>query len=151
MMADIVDRITRSRMMSQIRGKNTKPELLIRHHLFRLKFRFRLHDKKYPGTPDLILRKYSAAIFIHGCFWHGHDCRYFTMPKTNRSFWEKKLRTNMANDVKSAELLLSSGWRVCWIWECSTRGKSESELAMIADRVAKWIRSDHEFLEIREG
>ena len=93
-MADVVDRKTRSRMMSGIRGKNTRPELLIRKGLHARGFRFRLHDKRLPGKPDLVLPKYSAVIFVHGCFWHGHDCHLFKWPQSRREFWRKKITRN---------------------------------------------------------
>ena len=141
-MADIVDRKTRSRMMSGIKGKNTKPELLIRKALFARGFRYRLHDKKLPGKPDLVLPKYKAVISIHGCFWHGHNCHLFKWPKSNQEFWENKLNSNIKNDKKNSTLLLDIGWRVMTIWECATKGKERIELEEIVSRIESWLVSD---------
>ena len=117
-MVDIVDSATRSRMMSNIKGRNTKPELLIRSLLHAQGFRFRIHRKDLPGKPDIVLPKYKAIIFIHGCFWHGHqNCRLFKLPGSRTEFWEAKISKNQDNDLKTKELLLNSGWRICTIWE----------------------------------
>jgi DNA mismatch endonuclease, patch repair protein len=110
-MVDIVDRATRSRMMSGIKGKNTKPELIVRSYLHRCGLRFRLHDRRLPGKPDLVLRRHRAVVHVHGCFWHQHeDCQFAYMPKSNRQFWKDKLKG-------------SEGWRVFTIWECEAADK----------------------------
>ncbi len=121
-MTDVVDKKTRSRMMSGIRGKNTKPEITIRSLLHRSGFRFRLHNSKLPGKPDIILKRYNAIIFVHGCFWHKHDCRLFKWPKTRPEFWKEKILRNVENDKKALSEIQNQEWRVCIIWECSIKG-----------------------------
>lgn len=120
--SDIVDRATRSRMMSGIRGLNTKPEIVVRKALFAAGFRFRLHRKDLPGCPDIVLSGCRVAIFVHGCFWHAHrGCRYAKTPISRREFWETKLAANVARDIRAIDALLSAGWRVLVVWECATR------------------------------
>lgn len=119
-MADVVDRETRSRMMSGIRGRNTKPELVVRKYLHAAGMRFRLHDRSLPGAPDLVLPKYKTAVQVRGCFWHQHPgCKHAYMPKTNTAFWSEKLRGNMERDARNDAALKSLGWRVLVVWECS--------------------------------
>ncbi len=118
-MTDIVDKATRSRMMAGIRGTNTKPERIVRSWLHRQGLRFRLHKFGLPGRPDIILSKYRAAIFVHGCFWHRHPgCRYATTPASNAAFWQEKFRKSVARDRKKTAELRRLGWRVLTIWEC---------------------------------
>ncbi len=124
---DIVDSITRSRMMAGIGSKNTKPELTVRHFLHGMGFRYRLHHKGLPGSPDLVLPKYELAIFVHGCFWHRHqNCKYSTTPATNPTKWSKKFAANMARDQKNLNDLIASGWRVIILWECGLSGSDLS-------------------------
>ncbi len=121
-MTDIVDQQTRSRMMSGIRGKNTKPELALRRALHARGFRFRLHSGKVHGRPDLFLPKHRAAVFVHGCFWHRHEgCRYATVPATRPEFWRTKFDANVARDNAVRTRLLEDGWRVATVWECALR------------------------------
>lgn len=120
-MADVVDRATRSRMMSGIRGKNTKPEILVRKTLQAQGYRFRLHDKTLPGKPDIVLKKHKTVVFVHGCFWHGHDCKYFKWPKTRPEFWRKKILGNKQRDAKHQNELRDLGWNVKVIWECEVK------------------------------
>lgn len=127
-MADIVDKATRSRMMAGIRGKDTKPEKLVRSALHRAGFRFRLHVADLPGKPDIVLPKYRTAIFVHGCFWHGHKCRNFKWPKTRKAFWKAKIEGNVARDRKAIGELRRSGWNVKVIWECRVGGVSPYHL-----------------------
>lgn len=141
-MPDIVDAETRSRMMSGIRGKDTKPELLIRKGLHARGFRFRLHAKNVPGKPDLIFPRYRATIFVHGCFWHRHDCHLFKMPSTGTEFWRTKLDRNRARDTEVRCALLNAGWRVLVIWECALKGKIRLDLNEALDRAGAWIRSN---------
>jgi len=118
-MVDIVDRATRSRMMAGIRGTNTVPELAVRRFLHRSGFRFRLHGRQLPGRPDVVLPKYRAAVFVHGCFWHRHPgCRFATTPATRRAFWQGKFRENVERDRRQQRALRSAGWRVFVVWEC---------------------------------
>lgn len=120
-MPDIVDKATRSRMMSGIRGKDTKPELEVRRFLHRLGFRYRLHDKRLPGRPDVVLPKYRTVVFVHGCFWHQHPgCRLATKPDTNGEFWRDKLRSNTVRDARNQSKLVELGWRTITVWECQT-------------------------------
>lgn len=118
-MVDVVDKATRSRMMSGIKGKNTGPEMMVRRYLHRRGFRYRLHVKGLPGTPDLVLPRYRAIIFVHGCFWHQHQgCIYATTPKTRKEFWLEKLAANRCRDLANETRLGALGWRVFTIWEC---------------------------------
>lgn len=139
-MADIVSPEIRSRLMSRIRGKNTKPELIVRRGLFARGFRFRLHDHRLPGRPDLILPKYRTAVFINGCFWHGHSCHLFRKPSTNSEFWEIKIQRNRENDANNIALLAATGWRVVTIWECAIRGKSEDAVSEVLDSLSTRLR-----------
>lgn len=119
---DVVDKATRSRMMSGIRSKDTKPELAVRRFLHRRGFRYTLHDEKLPGRPDLALPKYRTAIFVHGCFWHRHPgCRYTTTPRSNEQNWQTKFEANVSRDAKNLEALRAAGWTVIIIWECGLR------------------------------
>lgn len=120
-MADVVDKATRSRMMSNIKGKDTKPEMAVRRFLHQQGFRYRLHRKDLPGKPDLVLPKYQAVIFVHGCFWHGHDCRYFRLPKSRTEFWDRKISGNKARDARNLSTLEEAGWKVITIHECEIR------------------------------
>jgi DNA mismatch endonuclease (patch repair protein) len=139
-MVDVVDRATRSRMMSGIRGANTKPEMLVRSLLHRAGFRFRLHAKGLPGKPDIVLPRYRAVIFVHGCFWHGHDCPLFKWPNTRADFWREKIGRNRANDRKYLEALLASGFGVAVVWECALKGKGKIEEELLTQGLASWLR-----------
>ena len=147
-MADIVDTVTRSRMMSGIRGCNTKPEILVRSLLHRHGFRFRRHVRGLPGKPDIVLPRYHAAIFVHGCFWHGHDCPLFRMPGTREDFWRDKISCNRINDQKATKALLTAGWRVGVVWECAIRG-AEKDIESVACRLGEWLRSEEKEVEVR--
>lgn len=147
-MADLVDAATRSRMMSGIRGQNTKPEILVRSLLHRDGFRFRLHVCGLPGKPDIVLPRYHAAVFVHGCFWHGHNCSLFKWPRTRPEFWKEKIARNQANDLKARDALVSSSWRVGIVWECALRGAGK-DLEDVAARLGKWLRSDQPTIEVR--
>ncbi|MGC1274051.1 MAG: very short patch repair endonuclease [Planctomycetaceae bacterium] len=140
-MADIVSTETRSRMMAGIRATNTKPEIAVRKALFARGFRYRIHAREISGNPDLLLPKYCAAVFVHGCFWHGHDCALFKWPKTNVGFWEAKIRRNQLVDQRVAQDLRQLGWRNLTIWECSLKGPGRIELDKVVERADRWIRS----------
>jgi DNA mismatch endonuclease, patch repair protein len=121
-MADVHNKQTRSYNMSRIRSKDTKPELLVRKTLHAQGFRYTLHDKKLPGKPDIVLPKYKTVIFIHGCFWHGHDnCKYFKVPKTRTEWWINKIDRNKMNDEKAMKFLKKEGWKIITIWECGLK------------------------------
>lgn len=136
-MVDVVDRETRSKMMANIRGRDTKPEVLVRRMLHGAGYRFRLHDRLMPGRPDIVLPKYRVAIFVHGCFWHRHEgCRLSTTPATRPEFWRDKFASNVERDARNMESLVSSGWRVATIWECSLKEKGSAEWAKT---LIEWI------------
>ncbi len=147
-MVDVVDKATRSRMMSGIRGKNTKPEILIRSLLHRQGFRFRLNVGNLPGKPDIVLPRFHAAIFVNGCFWHGHDCKLFKSPKTRPDFWREKIEGNRANDNKVIQALLKDGWRVGVVWECSIRGKGKN-IERVINELGEWLRNNQTFIAIK--
>jgi len=136
-------------MMAGIRGRDTRPEKLIRSGLHLMGFRFRLHPAGLPGKPDLVLPRYRAAIFIHGCFWHGHDCPLFRMPGNNRGFWEAKIAANRERDEEVSALLRELGWRQLTIWECAIRGAGQLGLEEVLRRSAAWIRSRRREASIR--
>ena len=119
---DKISKEVRSRNMSRVRSRDTKPEVKIRSLLHRLGFRFRLCDKSLPGKPDIVLKKYKTVIFVNGCFWHHHEnCPKSKLPETNKEFWEKKIRSNVERDGKNKQELAEQGWRVLVIWECEVK------------------------------
>lgn len=125
---DVHEPAVRSYNMSQIKGKNTKPEMLVRKFLFSKGFRFRLHVKNLPGKPDIVLPKYKTVIFVHGCFWHGHEgCKYFVVPKTRTDWWLNKINKNRDNDQKAFTLLKEEKWKVITIWECELKSSTIDE------------------------
>lgn len=140
-MADTVDRETRSRMMRGIRGTNTRPELFVRRLLHAAGFRFRIHDRKLPGKPDIVLKRHRAVVLVHGCFWHGHACPLFRLPGTRRSFWKAKIARNRANDTRATGALRNGSWRVAVVWECALKGKGRLEPERLAGRLAQWLES----------
>jgi DNA mismatch endonuclease (patch repair protein) len=124
-MTDVHSKQTRSYNMSRIKSRNTKPELRVRRLLHGCGFRFRLHVKGFPGTPDIMLPKFKTVIFVHGCFWHGHDlCRYFKIPGTNSEWWKSKIDRNKKNDLKSVQELTDFGWNAIVIWECDIKSNN---------------------------
>lgn len=121
----------RSRCMAAIKDKDTKPEILVRKFLFSKGLRYRLNNRKLPGSPDIVLKKYKTVIFVDGCFWHGHEgCKYFRLPKSNTSFWETKITRNIERDKETTQALTALGWKVIRIWECELRNKSNREAAL---------------------
>jgi DNA mismatch endonuclease (patch repair protein) len=149
-MADVVSPEIRSRMMSGIRGKNTKPEIHLRSLLHRRGFRFRLHAKDLPGRPDIVLPRYRSAIFVNGCFWHGHDCRYFKWPRTRERFWREKIEANRERDRKKAAALRLLSWRVCVVWECAL--KSQDGFPASFDTLVEWLQDmESSSFELRGG
>ncbi len=142
-----MDKITpeqRHYTMSRIRGKDTKPEILVRQYLFSEGFRFRKNDKRYPGHPDIVLPKYHTIVFVNGCFWHGHEgCKYYTVPKSNTEFWISKVKRNQERDRKDREELEKKGWNVVTIWECQLEKKSREEtLKELALKIKRFLKED---------
>jgi DNA mismatch endonuclease, patch repair protein len=148
-MADVVTSAVRSRMMAGIRGKNTRPEILIRHELFLRGYRYRLHVSNLPGKPDLVFPKHRAVIFVHGCFWHRHSCALFKWPSTNVSFWRTKILRNCSIDRRSSRLLKMADWRVLTIWECALKGANRGEIDKVVETTTSWLHSRSRFSEIR--
>ena len=145
-MTDRIDKATRSRTMAAIRSRDTKPEKWVRSALHRQGFSFRLHNKKLPGTPDLVMRKYHAVIFINGCFWHQHQgCRAGHLPKTRHDFWEKKFARNVARDQKVLYQLKVLGWRAAIVWECGLKRKIRGATLK---HLAAWLHSGAEYFEM---
>jgi DNA mismatch endonuclease (patch repair protein) len=140
-MADVHSKKVRSYNMSQIRAKNTKPEVLVRKFLHANGFRFRLHVKNLPGKPDIVLLKYRTIIFVQGCFWHGHEgCRYFVVPKTRTEWWKAKIDYNSLNDFKNINALEEQLWNVIVIWECDLKkGKREKTLSALQSKLSKQL------------
>lgn len=138
-MADTVDQETRSRMMSGIRSRNTRPERILRAGLHARGLRFRLVPRSLPGRPDIVLTRHRTVVFVHGCFWHRHRCSLFRWPGTNRKFWRDKLEGNARRDQRKVEQLLSDGWSVAVVWECSLRGATAGQLSRTLDRMHAWI------------
>lgn len=148
-MADIVTPEVRSRMMASIRGKDTKPEIVIRKALYGQGFRYRLHDSRLPGKPDMVFGKRKAVIFVHGCFWHGHDCHLFHWPSSRPDWWRAKIEGNRHRDEMIVQKLVTAGWRVLTLWECALRGKLCYPSEMLAGMVALWLDSGDSNMEIR--
>lgn len=137
-MTDIVDSLTRSEMMSRIRSRDTMPEMIVRRIAHRLGFRFRLHCKRLPGSPDIVFPRHRAVIMVHGCFWHRHPgCKYASSPKTRVQFWEDKFKGNVIRDRRNETALHDLGWRVMVIWECET-----TDVAVVARRIAGFLRPE---------
>ena len=141
-MADRLSPEVRSRLMSRIRSKDTGPERAVRSLLHSLGFRFRLHRKDLPGTPDIVLPGRAAVVFVHGCFWHGHACRYFRWPASRPEFWRTKIGRNQFNDAAALDALQQMGWRVAVVWECAMRGKSVQDVNDLGAAVGAWLASD---------
>ncbi|WP_018183110.1 very short patch repair endonuclease [Kaistia granuli] len=149
-MPDVVGPITRSRMMAGIRSKNTDPEMQLRRALHARGLRFRLHSSNVPGKPDMVFPKFRAAVFVHGCFWHGHDCPLFKMPGTRQEFWSAKIERNRARDRVVQQQLKDAGWRSMTVWECAIRGPARLGIDATVDRVACWLpQHDSTTAEVR--
>ena len=134
--------------MSRVRGKDTKPELLIRKGMHAAGLRYRLHDRRLPGTPDLVFPGSRSVIFVHGCFWHGHDCPLFRLPATRTEFWATKIAANQARDIRAVADLRAMGWRVLTIWECAVRGPARRPPLGVTNEAVEFIRGSAEELEI---
>lgn len=148
-MADIVTPETRSRMMSGIRGKNTRPELMLRRALHALGFRYRLHDRALPGRPDMVFPRRHAVLFAHGCFWHGHDCHLYRLPATRPEFWRAKIAGNQQRDRVVEAALRDAGWRQGVVWECAIRGRTSLPAGEVITRCRQWLETAEPRLELR--
>ncbi|MDO9562863.1 MAG: DNA mismatch endonuclease Vsr [Bradyrhizobium sp.] len=145
-MIDVVDRITRSRMMAGIRGKDTKPEMALRRALHNLGLRYRLHVARLPGRPDIVLPRHNAIVEVHGCFWHRHEhCAFSTKPASNMPFWRAKFGDTINRDKRNVDALRKLGWRVAIVWECAVK---EQGADAVADKIAAWLRTRSAFKEI---
>ena len=138
-MADVVDSRTRSRMMSGIRGRDTKPEMVIRRGLHARGYRYRLHSSRLPGKPDLVFPSRRAVVFVHGCFWHGHGCALFKWPTTRHQWWRSKIEATQERDRAVARQLSSDGWRQLRVWECALKGKRRLGAQQVLERAAAWL------------
>ncbi|WP_274517845.1 very short patch repair endonuclease [Pseudomonas sp. GM24] len=138
-----MSKATRSRMMSGIKGKNTKPELMLRRYLHSKGFRFRIHEDKLPGRPDVVLKKYGVVVLVHGCFWHRHkNCFYATEPNSRKDFWSSKFSKNTARDESQVLQLLELGWRVLVVWECGSKNALDD-----IGQIDVFIKGDFKYME----
>lgn len=147
-LADVHDSAGRSRNMAAIRGRDTKPELVLRRGLHALGLRYRLHSRNLPGRPDLVFPKFGAVLFVNGCFWHGHGCELFRWPKTREMFWRDKIEANIVRDHGALTALRKAGWRTGVVWECAIKGKGRHEPAKVTAAVADWLLSDESNLDL---
>lgn len=137
---DVHSPARRSYNMSRIRGRDTKPEMVIRRGLHARGFRFRLQARDLPGRPDLVLPRHRAVVFVHGCFWHGHSCHLFQKPATRREFWDAKIARNKARDAEACEALAAHGWRMITVWECALRGRHRMPESVVIDRCEEFLK-----------
>ncbi len=135
--------------MAGIRGRDTKPEIMLRKGLHAAGFRYRLHVRTLPGRPDMVFPKHSAVLFAHGCFWHGHDCHLFRWPSTRQDWWREKIIRNRAADARNEAALAAAGWRLGIVWECALKGRFRLPFPAVLDSCIHWLRSDEPRLEIR--
>ncbi|PVV83507.1 very short patch repair endonuclease [Dehalogenimonas alkenigignens] len=147
-MPDIVTAEKRSLMMSGIHNRDTQPELWIRKAIFSRGFRYRLHSRSIPGKPDIVLPKYKAVIFAHGCFWHGHKCLLFRWPSSHIDFWKEKIERNRKRDLEILHKLKLTGWRVLVVWECATKGPGRWAENQLLDKITEWIIQGNQYTEI---
>lgn len=130
-MADVMTPEQRHRCMAAVKGKDTRPEIIVRRYLFSKGLRYRVNNRKLPGSPDIVLKKYKTAVFVDGCFWHGHEgCVFFKMPKSNQDYWERKISHNRARDISNTFVLQKMGWRVIRVWECDVVSSSKRSAAL---------------------
>lgn len=148
-LVDTVGQATRSRIMASIRGKDTRPEMLVRRGLHARGFRYRLHAKKLPGRPDLVFPRLQAVIMVHGCFWHGHECHLFKWPESRADYWKGKITGNRQRDARNLAQLREGGWRVLVIWECAFTGRYRHPADTVLDAAATWLKSDSPYREMR--
>lgn len=148
-MVDVVSSEIRSKMMAGIRNKDTQPELILRKGLHALGFRFKLHEAKLKGKPDLTFPKYKAVIFVNGCFWHKHDCYLFKWPTSRKTFWKEKIEGNKKRDDANIKFLKEEGWRILIVWECALKGKKKLPVKEVIQCAASWLRSESDYIEIK--
>lgn len=148
-MGDVHDQETRSRNMAAVRSRDTKPEMMVRKALHASGLRYRLNARDLPGKPDIVLPRHRAVVFVHGCFWHRHECELFRWPESRTEFWRDKLNANAARDITAAEALDHAGWRRVVIWECALRGKKKRDFQDTMQRLIAWIKSDEQAIIIR--
>ncbi|NKJ97115.1 DNA mismatch endonuclease Vsr [Rhizobium leguminosarum bv. viciae] len=147
-MTDNLSPQARARTMAAVRSRDTRPEIMVRSHLHRAGFRFRLCEGGLPGSPDLVFPKFRAVIFINGCFWHGHDCPRFSLPRSRVEFWAEKINTNKQRDLRNYEALQQAGWRVSVVWECALRGKERLGIDAVTAACGGWLKGSDRFLVI---
>lgn len=141
--------LTRSEMMQAVHSEDTKPEIIVRKALFQAGFRYRLHRRDLPGTPDIFVQKYGVAIFVNGCFWHQHGCKFTTRPKSNADFWNNKFNNNIVRDIKTQHKLSLMGIRSATVWECSLKVANQNmSVEMVLESLVNFIRSDEETIEL---
>jgi DNA mismatch endonuclease (patch repair protein) len=140
-MSDVHSEVVRSRNMAAIRATNTKPELMLRRAVFARGLRYRIHHSRLPGRPDLVFSQFRAVVFVHGCFFHGHECATFRWPETRREFWHTKIQGNRARDYATSAKLRAAGWRVLTVWECALRGRTRLPLDEVAESVDLWLHT----------
>ncbi len=148
-MTDSIPPDERSRVMSRIKGKDTRPELAVRRILHSAGFRYRLHAKDLPGRPDIVLRSLKTLVFVNGCFWHGHDCHGTRLPKSNRRFWNAKIKANMARDARNLAECRRLGWRVLVVWECALRGRGRWSDTSFSKEISRWLFMNAKRIRIR--
>lgn len=147
-MADVVSPEKRSQMMAGIKGKDTGPELLIRRALHARGLRFRLHDRRLPGTPDLVFPSRKAVVFVEGCYWHGHDCHLFKLPSSRAEFWSEKIENNRRRDIRVRQELEVLRWRQLTVWECALKGRTRLPFPAVVDTIVDWLESSEPSGEI---
>jgi DNA mismatch endonuclease, patch repair protein len=146
--SDVHDQQTRSRNMAAVRSRDTKPEMMIRKALHASGLRYRLNVRDLPGKPDIVLPRHRAVVFVHGCFWHRHECDLFRWPESRTEFWRDKLNANAARDMAAAEALERAGWRQAVIWECALKGRKKRDFQDTMQRLIAWIRSGEQAITI---
>lgn len=148
-MVDVVSKKKRSEMMAGIGPEDTRPELVVRRLLHRRGYRYKLHDKKLPGKPDLVFKRFQAVIQIQGCFWHGHKCHLFKWPSTRKEFWKEKISANIKRDVNNLHKLDQAGWKTLVIWECALKGKEKLPDRELFKTIEAWLLYDPMSAEIK--
>ena len=146
---DTVSKEKRSEIMSRVGHRDTSTEKLLRHYLHGSGLRYGIHRGNLPGKPDLVFNKYNAVIFVHGCFWHGHDCGRTKLPKSNVEYWRQKLAKNKERDWKAARHLLDLGWRVLTVWECALQGKKKLPKDTLVNEITAWLRCGEDLKQIQ--